>query len=171
MIRKKRTMDTRITPFGDHPDGGKITELKEGEPIPDYMMPVSEETRKILENVPQDQRMSFILNSDNPKLQPEKEWIENKLRNGGLKLTELKNGEEQMSQPDLRTKEGAMNFLDYHAPTTENLWKHNEVNNTFQTTLNYLWDIIPDGPGKTRFVHALNLARMEANSCIANEGA
>ena len=73
-------MDTRITPFGDHPDGGKIVDLKEGEPIPDHMMPVSEEARKILESVPQEQRMDFILHSIDPKLRTEREWLINKLR-------------------------------------------------------------------------------------------
>ena len=76
-----------------------------------------------------------------------------------------------MPQPDLRTKEGAMQFMDYHAPTEDNLWRHKEVNSSFQSVLNYLWDILPDGPGKTRFIHVLNEARMSANSCIANEGA
>lgn len=76
-----------------------------------------------------------------------------------------------MSQPDLRTKEGAMYFLDYHAPNKDTQMKHTIVNDNFQSVINGVWDILPDGPGKTRFIHALNRARMEANSCIANEGA
>lgn len=76
-----------------------------------------------------------------------------------------------MSQPDLRTKEGAMHFLDYHAPSQDNGIKHTIVNDNFQSVIKGVWDILPDGPGKTRFIHALNRARMEANSCIANEGA
>ena len=76
-----------------------------------------------------------------------------------------------MAQPDIRTKEGAMQFIDYHAPDEDAVRKHKEVNDTFQSVINYLWQILPDGPGKTRFVHSLNEARMSANSCIANEGA
>jgi len=72
-------MDTRITPFGDHPDGGKISELKEGEEIPDYTMPLGEEARKILENIPQNQRMNHVLNSGDPRLEKEREWLINKL--------------------------------------------------------------------------------------------
>ena len=77
----------------------------------------------------------------------------------------------KMAQPDLRTKEGASQFLNYHSPDEETREKHEMVNDNFQAMIQYLWDVIPDGPGKTRFVHALNRARMEANSCIANEGA
>lgn len=76
-----------------------------------------------------------------------------------------------MSQPDLRTLEGASQFLNYHSPDTEAREKHERVNDNFQSLLQYLWNDLPDGPGKTRFIHALNHARMEANSCIANEGA
>lgn len=83
----------------------------------------------------------------------------------------IREKENKMTQPDLRTKEGALEFLSYHAPTEETKWRHEEVNNHFQVLLNYFWEILPDGPGKTRFIHALNMARMEANSCIANKGA
>lgn len=74
-------------------------------------------------------------------------------------------------QPDLRTMEGAANFLNYHSPDEKARQAHEAVNEDFQTLLVSLWKVIPDGPGKTRFIHALNRARMEANSCIANEGA
>ena len=73
-------MDTRITPFGDHPDGGKISELKEDEEVSEYMMPISSVAQKILEPIPLNERMSFILGSDDPQLRPEREWVENKLR-------------------------------------------------------------------------------------------
>lgn len=73
-------MDTRITPFGDHPDGGKITELKENEPIPEHMMPISFEAQKILDEIPQDQRVQFVLDSTDEKLKKEKEWLINKLQ-------------------------------------------------------------------------------------------
>lgn len=74
-------------------------------------------------------------------------------------------------QPDLRTKEGALYFLNYHAPDGAKIIQHAAVNQEFQILLGNLYDAIPDGPGKTRFIHALNRARMEAISCIANEGA
>ena len=76
-----------------------------------------------------------------------------------------------MSQPDLRTKEGASQFLNYHSPDEAARKAHEAVNHTFQAVVANLWDYVPDGPGKTRFIHALNRARMEANSAIANEGA
>ncbi len=76
-----------------------------------------------------------------------------------------------MNQPDLRTREGAMDFLNYHAPDADAIVNHANVNNNFQVCLDNVWESIPDGPGKTRFIHALNRARMEANSAIANGGA
>lgn len=76
-----------------------------------------------------------------------------------------------MAQPDLRTKEGASDFMNYKAPTPERALKHEKVNDNFVSLLQYLWDDLPDGPGKTRFIHSLKRAQMEANSCIANEGA
>lgn len=76
-----------------------------------------------------------------------------------------------MIKPDLRTLEGATYFLDYHKPDEDAVINHGNVNNNFQVLLANIWESLPDGPGKTRFIHALNRARMEANSCIANEGA
>lgn len=74
-------------------------------------------------------------------------------------------------QPDVRTKEGTSQFLNYHSPNASNAMKHVIVNDNFQSVLNGIWNVLPDGPDKTRFIYALNGARMEANSCIANEGA
>lgn len=74
-------------------------------------------------------------------------------------------------QPDLRTKEGALDFVSYKAPDATAQEKHAEVNDTFRDAVACLWDVLPDGPGKTRFIVAVNQARMAANSCIANEGA
>lgn len=74
-------------------------------------------------------------------------------------------------QPDLRTLEGAANFLNYHSPNEEQKAGHEAVNEDFQTLLVSLWKLIPEGPGKTIFIRKLNEARMAANSCIANEGA
>ena len=78
---------------------------------------------------------------------------------------------ENIMQPDLRTMEGASQFLNYHLPDLEAKTKHEVVNYNFQLMVQHLWNILPDGPGKTRFIVKLNEARMAANSCIANEGA
>ena len=80
--------------------------------------------------------------------------------------------EEKPQYPDLRTKEGALDFLAYHAPNdAQTKMNHAKVNDNFQHLLDSLWDNIPDGPGKTIFIRDLNRARMSANSCIANNGA
>lgn len=73
--------------------------------------------------------------------------------------------------PDLRTLEGAKSFLDYHAPNADTLPRHNQVNAHFQTLMQLLWNVIPDGPGKTVAIRAIGRARMECNSAIANNGA
>ena len=75
-------MDTRITPFGEHPDGGKISPLNENEPVPEYMMPISAEAQKILDEIPQDQRVNFVINSEDPRLAAERDWLLNKLLDG-----------------------------------------------------------------------------------------
>jgi len=77
-------MDTRtnigseVYPFGNHPDGGKISELR-GE-IPNHMMPLSEEARKILEKIPLTSRLEFVYNSTDPRLEQERKFINNKLK-------------------------------------------------------------------------------------------
>lgn len=76
----------------------------------------------------------------------------------------------EANKPDLRTIEGAVSFLDYHAPTEDTLPRHNAVNAAFQTLIKELWDVLPDGPGKTVTIRAVGRARMECNSCIANGG-
>lgn len=73
-------MDTRITPFGDHPDGGKIKELDPNEEIPNYMMPLNDEARKILEGVPVRSRVDFILGSTNPELAEQRAFLEDRLK-------------------------------------------------------------------------------------------
>ena len=75
------------------------------------------------------------------------------------------------AQPDLRTLEGQLYFLDYHAPDAETVKRHEVVNTAAQDFWESVATIIPDGPGKTRALHALNRARMECNSAIANNGA
>jgi len=74
------------------------------------------------------------------------------------------------SKPDLRTLEGAIYFLDYHAPNDDTLPRHAAVNAAFQTLIRSIWNVLPDGPGKTVTIRAVGRARMECNSCIANGG-
>ncbi len=73
-------------------------------------------------------------------------------------------------QPDLRTLEGAKDFLNYHAPDENQRINHENVNNNFQVLLDNIWEGIPDGPGKTLAIRSLNRARMDFNSAIANHG-
>lgn len=74
------------------------------------------------------------------------------------------------AQPDLRTVDGALSYLSYHAPNDDTLPRHERVNHSFQTLLRDIWSYLPDGPGKTVAVRAINRARMECNSTIANAG-
>lgn len=94
----------------------------------------------------------------------------------GLDVEERKRELQQMvaareaAKPDLRTLDGALSFLDYHPPNPDTQPRHERVNNHFQRLLADIWSSLPDGPGKTVAVRALNRARMECNSCIANGG-
>ena len=76
----------------------------------------------------------------------------------------------EATKPDLRTLEGALSYLDYHAPNADTLPRHERVNNHFQRLLADIWSSLPDGPGKTIALRAIGRARMECNSCIANGG-
>ncbi len=76
----------------------------------------------------------------------------------------------EASKPDLRTLEGAKQYLDYHAPNADTLPRHDNVNRSFQLLIELLWPALPDGPGKTVALRAIGRARMECNSCIANGG-
>lgn len=76
----------------------------------------------------------------------------------------------EASKPDLRTLDGAMSYLDYHAPTPDTLPRHETVNGAFQMLAAQIWASLPDGPGKTVAIRAIGRARMECNSCIANGG-
>lgn len=78
--------------------------------------------------------------------------------------------EREQAKPDLRTIEGALSYLDYHAPNDDTLPRHNAVNSHFQILMEGLWKYLPDGPGKTVAIRAIGRARMECNSCIANGG-
>lgn len=88
------------------------------------------------------------------------------------RILELKQMIEQRenAKPDLRTMEGALSYLDYHAPNPDTLPRHERVNNHFQRLLADIWTSIPDGPGKTVAIRAIGRARMECNSAIANCG-
>lgn len=70
----------------------------------------------------------------------------------------------------MRTLEEALTYLNYHAPDTETQLKHNQVNIQFQDLMKNLWDSLPSGPGKTVAIRAIGAARMQCNSCIANDG-
>lgn len=74
------------------------------------------------------------------------------------------------AKPDLRTLEGALSYLDYHAPNDDTLPRHIAVNTHFQLLVEKIWNVLPDGPGKTVAIRAIGRARMECNSCIANGG-
>lgn len=74
------------------------------------------------------------------------------------------------SKVDLRTLDGSLNFLNYHSPDEAARINHENVNNNFQVLLSNIWESLPDGPGKTVAIRAINRARMECNSCIANSG-
>jgi hypothetical protein len=72
---------------------------------------------------------------------------------------------------DIRTLNGALDYLDYHAPTEETLPKHRAVNAGFKELMVKIYGILPDGPGKTVAIRAIGRARMECNSAIATGGA
>lgn len=74
------------------------------------------------------------------------------------------------NKPDLRTLDGALFYLDYHAPNADTLPRHNAVNVAFQKLWTEVASALPDGPGKTVALRAVGRARMECNSCIANGG-
>jgi hypothetical protein len=76
----------------------------------------------------------------------------------------------EAARPDLRTLEGTLSYLDYHAPNHDTLPRHGAVNEAFQALVQTIWNALPDGPGKTIAIRAIGRARMECNSCIANGG-
>jgi len=78
---------------------------------------------------------------------------------------------ENKPAPDLRTLDGALDFLNYHPPNERQRTGHELINSAFQDLLGVVWDVIPEGPGRTVFVRDLNRVRMSANSAIANNGA
>lgn len=77
----------------------------------------------------------------------------------------------ERNQPDLRTLDGQLDYLNYHTPDDEATLRQNSVNEAIQNLWKRIAPALPDGPGKTRALHAVNEARMQANNCIANKGA
>jgi len=75
------------------------------------------------------------------------------------------------TQPDLRTFEGQRDYLRYHAPHEDAKVDHENVNNNFVVLWANIAESLPDGPGKTRALHAVKEAQMQCNNCIANQGA
>ena len=74
-------------------------------------------------------------------------------------------------QPDLRTLEGALQFINYHSPDDKARAAHEIVNKNFQTLVANVWQNVPAGPGKTVWLRKMNEARMAANAAIATHGA
>ncbi|HEY6232797.1 MAG TPA: hypothetical protein VIW64_16150 [Pyrinomonadaceae bacterium] len=70
----------------------------------------------------------------------------------------------------MRTKEEALEVFTYHAPKPGDGQKFKTVTAGFITLVDTLWDLLPDGPGKTLVFRDLQIARMRANACIALEG-
>lgn len=91
------------------------------------------------------------------------------------KLKELESGQDGGAlvnpQPDLRTIEGQIAFLDYHAPDEEQAQAHQAVNSFCKELWYQLAAVVPAGPGLTRLLHKVQAVRMEANCAIANRGA
>jgi hypothetical protein len=70
----------------------------------------------------------------------------------------------------MRTKDEAIDHFEYHPPTEETLPKHQKVTAIFINVVDKIWDVVPDGPGKTLALRKLSEARMAFNSAIANNG-
>jgi hypothetical protein len=70
----------------------------------------------------------------------------------------------------MRTKEEALDHFTYKAPTIETKPKFEAVTGEFLTLVDALYDLMPDGPGKTLALRKLAEARMAVNSAIANDG-
>jgi len=82
-------------------------------------------------------------------------------------------GDEQKTEKEsknMRSKEDALNFFSYIPPTEATEPKFNSVTEIFVGAVDRLWDLVPDGPGKTYAFRQLAAARMAFNSAIAHEG-
>lgn len=70
----------------------------------------------------------------------------------------------------MRSKEDALKLFTYQPPKPGDGVKYKAVTAGFVTLAEQLWDLLPDGPGKTVAFRDLQIARMRANACIALEG-
>lgn len=70
----------------------------------------------------------------------------------------------------MRTKESAIAHFQYKAPTDETRPKYGVVTSEFIRLVEKIYDLIPEGPGKTLALRKLSEARMAVNSAIANDG-
>jgi hypothetical protein len=70
----------------------------------------------------------------------------------------------------MRSLEEALEYLRYHSPDDDTIPHHEAVNTAFKQLAITLWEHLPDGPGKTVAIRAIGVARMQCNSCIANQG-
>jgi hypothetical protein len=52
----------------------------------------------------------------------------------------------------------------------DRLQRLDAVDVVFQGAVSQLWDLLPDGAGKTHALRKLQTAMMSANSCITNDG-
>lgn len=73
-------MDTRQEPFGNHPDGGSIKEFASDENMPEYMLPLDGKVVEILNNILQEDRVDYILNSTEPELEEAKTELKRRLK-------------------------------------------------------------------------------------------
>jgi hypothetical protein len=70
----------------------------------------------------------------------------------------------------MRTKEEALKLFNYHPPKPGDSEKFKAVTAGFVALVDELWDLLPDGPGKTLVFRDLQIARVRANACIALQG-
>lgn len=71
---------------------------------------------------------------------------------------------------DFRTKAGAIQHFQYKPPTPDTRPKYGSVTRAFVALVEDIFDLVPEGPGKTVAFRKLSDARMAVNSAIANEG-
>ncbi len=70
----------------------------------------------------------------------------------------------------MRTLEEVLAHLTYKAPTLETLPRHQAVSDGFDKLVKFIYDALPDGPGKTVALRSIETAKMQCNNCIANNG-
>lgn len=74
----------------------------------------------------------------------------------------------------MRTKEEALELFKHKKLDPDldqdRLARHRLVEIVFERAVSQLWDLMPDGAGKTYALRKLQTAQMSANACIANEG-